>query len=68
MIGYVMVGTRNLTAAINFYDTALKPLGLVRSDTEDQYAGYGSNDNPQKIEFFVTEPFDGKQPQLVMEA
>ena len=42
MIGYVMVGTNNLDAAINFYDEVLEVIGLTRNETvENDYAAYG---------------------------
>lgn len=61
MLGYVMVGTRNLQAATKFYDALLAPLGLVRDVTEDTYVGYSSRELPKNPEFYVTEPYD-KQP------
>ena len=43
MIGYVMVGTNNLDAAIKFYDEVLKVIGLTRNETvENDYAAYGN--------------------------
>ena len=42
MIGYVMVGTNNLDAAIKFYDEVLEVIGLSRNETvENDYAAYG---------------------------
>ncbi len=39
MIGYVMVGTNNLDASIQFYDEILEIIGLERVETiEDDYA------------------------------
>ena len=61
MLGYFMVGTRDLDAASRFYDTVLAPLGLVRVETEDTYVGYSAKDAPENPEFYVTEPYD-KQP------
>jgi catechol 2,3-dioxygenase-like lactoylglutathione lyase family enzyme len=61
MLGYFMVGTRDLTAASRFYDAVLAPLGLVRVETEDTYVGYNAKDAPESPEFYVTEPYD-KQP------
>ena len=42
MIGYVMVGTNNLDAAIKFYDEVLEVIGLTRNETveSDVIAGY----------------------------
>ena len=61
MLGYIMVGTRDLHAATEFYDILLAPLGLVRDVTEDTYVGYSAKDAPENPEFYVTEPYD-KQP------
>ena len=58
MIGYVMLGTNNLSAATLFYDTVLQPLSLVRVDTQDDMVAYGPKDNPQKIELYVCKPYD----------
>ena len=60
MIGYVMVGTRDMPAATAFYDTVLAPLGLVRDVADESYAAYGPTDSPQNIEFYVTKPIDGQ--------
>ncbi|MBD1145346.1 VOC family protein [Pelagibacterales bacterium SAG-MED34] len=60
MIGYVMVGTNNLNAAINFYDKVLEVIGLDRNETiEDDYAAYGAK-GTKDIEFYVTKPFNKK--------
>ena len=47
MIGYVMVGTNNLSASVAFYDRVLEPLGLVRVDTQEDMAAYAKK-NKQK--------------------
>ena len=56
MIGFVMVGTNNLNKAISFYDILLKTINLKRIVTNDKYAGYSSNENPENIKFYVTNP------------
>ena len=56
MIGFVMVGTNNLNKAISFYDILLKTINLKRIVTNEKYAGYSSNENPENIEFYVTNP------------
>ena len=61
MIGYVMVGTNNLDAAIKFYDEVLKVIGLTRNETvENDYAAYGKK-NTNEIEFYITKPFNKKE-------
>ncbi len=60
MLAYVMVGTNDLNRAIRFYDAALAPLGLVRSENENDYVGYAPDGEPDRIEFYVTKPFNKK--------
>ena len=56
MIGFVMVGTNNLNKAISFYDVLLETINLKRIVTNEKYAGYSSNDNPEDVKFYVTNP------------
>ena len=56
MIGFVMVGTNNLNKAINFYDVLLEIINLKRTVTNEKYAGYSSNENPEDAMFYVTNP------------
>ena len=61
MIGYVMVGTNNLDAAIKFYDEVLGVIGLTRNETvENDYAAYGKK-NTNEIELYITKPFNKKE-------
>ena len=59
MIGYVMVGTNDLSKSITFYDALLDLLDLKRVDTTEDYAGYASKNNPENIEFYITKPVNG---------
>ena len=59
MIGFVMVGTNDLSKSITYYDALLDLLDLKRVDTSDEYAGYASKNNPENIEFYVTKPANG---------
>lgn len=61
MLAYVMVGTSDLPRSIRFYDAALAPLGLFRTENEDDYVGYAPKGDPEKIEFYVTKPYN-KEP------
>ena len=61
MIGYVMLGTNNLRNAVNFFDKVLEPLGLYRSELDNNYAGYAKKKAGSDIEFYVTKPFNGKK-------
>ena len=60
MIGYVMVGTNDLTKATKFYDTILVPLGLLQAERTANYTAYAPNGSKDAIEFYVTIPFDQK--------
>ena len=60
MIGYVMVGTNDLTKATKFYDTILVPLGLLQAERTAIYTAYAPNGSKDAIEFYVTIPFDQK--------
>ena len=59
MIGFVMVGTNDLSKSITYYDALLDLLDLKRVDTSDDYAAYASKNNPENIEFYVTKPANG---------
>ncbi|MDA9652462.1 VOC family protein [bacterium] len=61
MIGFVMVGTNKLNKAISFYDVLLETINLKRIVTNEKYAGYSSNDNPENIEFYVTNPANNEK-------
>jgi catechol 2,3-dioxygenase-like lactoylglutathione lyase family enzyme len=60
MLAYVMVGTRNVKRSAKFYDAALAPLGLVRTQSDNNYLGYGPKRSPKKSAFFVTKPYNKK--------
>ena len=60
MIGYVMVGTNDLTKATKFYDTILVPLGLFQAERTAIYTAYAPNGSKDAVEFYVTIPFDQK--------
>jgi len=55
MIDHVSVGVRNLERSRSFYDTALRPLGLVRIlDFEGRGSDYGAMVAPLGVEFTIT--------------
>ena len=60
MIGYVMVGTNNLDQSIKFYDELLAVIGLARIEKDEVCAGYSQKDGPDRVEFYVTKPFNGE--------
>ncbi len=61
MLAYVMVGTNNVKRAAKFYDAALKPLGLARTQSDKDFLGYGPKRSPDKSAFFVTKPYNKKK-------
>ena len=60
MIGYMMVGTNDLTAATTFYDIILDLVGLIRVYTQDDQIGYAPKAKRDEIEFYICKPFDRK--------
>ena len=56
MIGFVMVGTNNLDKAISFYDVLLQTIDLKRVVKNEKYVGYSSEETPDEVEFYVTNP------------
>ena len=60
MIGFVMIGTNNLVQSSKFYDVILSPLGIKKVTTTDRYIGYARENNPEKIELYVTKPHNQK--------
>ena len=58
MIGYVMVGSSNLSRSAGFYGAILAPLGLMEVERTEDYVGYAENLDQSEIEFYVTLPFN----------
>ena len=58
MIGYVMVGTRDLARSAEFYESVLAPLGLIEVERTKNYIGNAENADLSEIEFYVTAPFN----------
>ena len=56
MIGFVMIGTNDLSKATKFYDILLEVINLKRVITNDKYIGYSTKEKPEDIEFYVTNP------------
>ena len=57
MIGYVMVGTNDIKQSLKLYDKILPFAGMDTSD----YVGYASIfSDDEKITFYITKPFNGK--------
>ena len=62
MIGYLMVGTNDLTRSLAFYDAVFAPLGFEQTDDSGRYVGYGPpSDGGGESVFYVTGPYDGRE-------
>jgi hypothetical protein len=61
MIGFVMIGTNDLERSRIFYDIVLGELNFLRTFVGDRYIGYSEENKPEKIEIYITKPFN-KEP------
>ena len=59
MIGYFMYGTNNLKKSSKFYDSFLSEIEMVKVEDENEFIGYAKKDDPKRIIFYLTLPFDG---------
>ena len=59
MIGYTMVGTKNLKNATAFYDKLFIKMGFERVYEDDQVTSWGDREDETAPRFFVCYPFDG---------
>jgi len=60
MLSYVMVGSADVKRAVKFYTAALEPLGFAPGDDSGNYVAFGPKGAPDKAQFLVTKPFNGK--------
>ena len=58
MIGYVTLGTNDMTRAAKFYDTLLAALGAKRMFETERYIAWGTG--PTAPMLFVILPYDGR--------
>lgn len=61
MIGYTMVGTRDLARSMQFYDPLFAEMGLEQCWRDDQSASWGIASDVTAPRFFTGHPFDGAQ-------
>lgn len=55
MLDHVSLGVKNLERSRRFYDTALRPLGLVRTvDFQERGSDYGAKAGQLGVEFTIT--------------
>ena len=59
MIGWVMFGTNDLEKSTKFYDNFIEKLELVKTLDEKEFVGYAKKNEPEKVIFYITLPFDG---------
>ena len=68
MFAFITIGTNDLSKSGTFYDKLLKPLSIIRVETEDRYIGYCKIDNvnfvnegrSELIEFYLMSPYNQK--------
>jgi len=58
MIGYVTLGTNDLSGAVKFYDELLAVIGAKRMMEDDSFVAWATN--PEAPSIAVTKAFDGE--------
>lgn len=61
MIGYTMVGTRDLERALQFYTPIFGEMGLDQCWLDAQCASWGRQDDESYPRFIAGYPYDGKE-------
>lgn len=61
MIGYTMVGTKDLARALRFYDPVFAEMSLEPCWRDEQTAAWGDTADESVPRFFVGYPFDGQE-------
>ena len=56
MYSHITLGGSDIERSRDFYDAALRPLGIALCFSGDGYAAYGTGERPQ---FWIVFPFDG---------
>ena len=60
MIGYVMVGTNDLTSAASFYNALMPKIVMMAAEFTSDYVGFAPQAMPQNISFDGTKPSNGE--------
>ena len=60
MIGYTMVGTRDLGKSIKFYDPLFEEMGVDKAFRDEQVASWGDASDATAPRFFTGYPFNGE--------
>ncbi|MGP4803606.1 VOC family protein [Agrobacterium cavarae] len=64
MIGYTMVGTKDLDRAVVFYDAIFTEMGFTRCFKDDQVSFWGDKVNVEAPRFATGYPFNGESANL----
>ena len=64
MIGYTMVGTKDLARAKQFYNPLFEKMGLSPCYEDQQLASWGDKDDETVPRFFACHPFDEKSASV----
>ena len=60
ILDFVMVGSDDHEKSGDFYDAVFEPLKLKRVLKTQKYLGYAHSSDPEKVQFYVTDPVNGK--------
>ena len=60
ILDFVMVGSNDYKKSSEFYDAILEPLKLKKTVTTEKYIGYSHSSEPDKAQFYVTDPVNGE--------
>ena len=60
ILDFVMVGSNDYKKSSEFYDAILEPLKLKKIVTTEKYIGYAHSSDPDKAQFYVTNPVNGE--------
>ena len=60
ILDFVMVGSNDYKKSSEFYDAVLEPLKLKKTVTTEKYIGYSHTSEPDKTQFYVTNPVNGE--------
>ena len=60
ILDFVMVGSNDYKKSSEFYDAILEPLKLKKTVTTEKYIGYSHSSEPDKAQFYVTDPVNNE--------
>ena len=60
ILDFVMVGSNDYKKSSELYDAAFEPLNLKKILTTEKYIGYAHSSEPDKAQFYVTDPVNGE--------